>query len=201
MMKKLVSGVALAIGLMAGTASMAAPVTLADVVVNPLKASGGDPLGAFGIQGTVLESLTSGAPSFTLFEAGGVPISVGAFMGTTGAVGGPLASFTLTDIFGAGGLLLTGDYLDENVDISAKTADVLFANTGGTASSLVGDYFIVSVLYVGSLPEDFKTDGTIMPGAVTLQSAELSAIPLPAGGVLLIGGLGALAVARRRKAA
>lgn len=203
MVKKLVSSVALAIALMAGTAASAAPVTLADVVVDPLKAAGGDPSGAFAIQGSTLESLVSGVPSFSLFTGGvgPTPITVAGFMSTTGPSGGPLDDFTLFDFGGPLGLLLSGSYLDESIDLTGKTVDVLFANTGGAASAAVGDYFIVNVLYVGANPADFKTDGTVMPGAVTLQSAKLTPIPLPAGAVLLIGGLGALAVARRRKAA
>lgn len=58
----------------------------------------------------------------------------------------------------------------------------------------------MAVAFSGSLPASFEFAFTSANPGDQVQ-VTVSAVPLPAGGLLLIGGLGALAALRRRKAA
>ncbi|WP_108835507.1 VPLPA-CTERM sorting domain-containing protein [Tateyamaria sp. Alg231-49] len=69
--------------------------------------------------------------------------------------------------------------------------DVLASNTT--------DGFIFSGL--GNVEYTLTVDGSLRPtsGAVALYDLKISAVPIPAAGFMLLGGLGGLAALRRRK--
>ncbi|MFL4470352.1 VPLPA-CTERM sorting domain-containing protein [Tateyamaria armeniaca] len=77
---------------------------------------------------------------------------------------------------------------------------------GGTSISrtfqtdvISGDPFLFSG--IGGVEYTLTVDGSVGPavGADALYDLKISAVPLPAGGLLLLGGLGGLAALRRRK--
>ena len=101
-------------------------------------------------------------------------------------------SFVLTDLDDVGGV---------NFAIAAS-GDAL---TGPSATNLVkrgnGDVFLAT-LYFDVLVKDVIVDMTIDTNdGFGADSFAISAVPLPAGAWLILSGLGALAVARRRKSA
>lgn len=207
MVKKLLAGLALAFGMAAGSAAVAAPVTLADVIPDPLKGTGFGFFESFAVSGTgpSVDGVSSNAPLFEFRDSGGNPIGFNGYMiGTSAGPGLPLIGITFVDIFSQTiptPDFLTGTFLDESVNVAAGTADLLFLKTGGTLASDFGDYFVLSLVKDPLGPLD--TSGSAQDAVAYLTSAQLvnAVIPLPAGGVLLIGGLGLLAAVRRRKAA
>lgn len=93
--------------------------------------------------------------------------------------------------------ILSGDFLDSSVDLGSNTVTALFETTGGVEGLQpdFSDYFIVTLI-----PDGAPFGNGLNSAALSLETADLTAVPLPAGAVLLIGGLGVLAASRRRKA-
>ncbi len=133
----------------------------------------------------------------------------------------------LTGTGGAGSFSFTfmADPADAPLPVLAATAN-LFSVTGATlagaylswfdgtdtVTEMLGDItFGSTVLGVGGALSTLFTDPDALTQVLTLGwesrsgniqvSVNVAAIPLPAGGLLLIGALGGLAVLRRRKAA
>ena len=97
--------------------------------------------------------------------------------------------------------LLLGSFVESASTTSSITA--LFSTTGGTFASDFGSFFRVTITDTTPIPVDvltspfpfFGTAPTLLVEAVVEAPAP---IPLPAGGILLLTGLGGLAAMRRK---
>lgn len=95
-------------------------------------------------------------------------------------------------IGGSSGTILAGSYLDG--EIIGPTLRVLFEKTGGNRAAEFAKYFIMN--FVTTDEQNLSQDGQ---AEVSFQMVN-AAIPLPASGLVLISGIGALAALRRRRA-
>ena len=197
MFKKFLATVAVTL---AATTGGSAATLLADVTPN------GDVTGSAASVGMSLNvDATSGTGTLTAFSEVPVTFTIG---GTSYGTVGPAALISATSLQTAsapaitfatlgGPLALTGDFLDSSVDLGSNTVTALFKTTGGVESLQpdFSDYFIVTLTQIGA-----PFGNGVNSAALSLETADLTAVPLPAGAVLLIGGLGVLAASRRRKA-
>lgn len=86
---------------------------------------------------------------------------------------------------------------DDDMDI---TAGVFQASSSSSVESLAMSYLTAANEYEGANLWDLSyLESTAANRSQNLVTAELSAVPLPATGLLLIGALGGLVAARRRK--
>ncbi|MGB0661194.1 MAG: VPLPA-CTERM sorting domain-containing protein [Mangrovicoccus sp.] len=106
-------------------------------------------------------------------------------------IGGPISSFSIGSIASTTPLL-TADYVE--TAINGSTVTVLFDNVGGSDAASWGPFLLMTLGNGAS-----GTDGQYT-GSFFLAAATLSKIPLPAGILLLGGGLGGLALLRRKTA-
>jgi len=78
----------------------------------------------------------------------------------------------------------------------------LFSTTfGDRVFQVLGEVRSFTIRVSGDAATDGSGDDGFGIRSVTIEPSEVSAVPLPAGGLLLLGGLGGLMVLRRRKAA
>lgn len=147
-------------------------------------------------------------------------ISVECPFGCMGLTGSPLASLSMTDAdaYNIGSadasnlasnlnslLDLSGAGAISDADVSkADLEDISGANENDFSFHVTGPYFFVKY---GTYTSFFKSDGSQEvtftksgPGPAGLSNfGQVAAIPLPAGGLLLITALGGLGIAARRR--
>lgn len=117
-----------------------------------------------------------------------------------GAGSANVIDLALADVVNAGG---TDDGFGlEEVQIGVGVIKMLFSALGIVAVPAPSDFVLVS-LYNDDFGAGFlDLASNIYPATiVVIEGKELSAVPLPAGGILLIGAMGGMAVLRRRKQA
>ena len=144
-----------------------------------------------------------GTGSFDFYPGNGNYIDLN---GTPGA-----ATITTTDPLG---MVVGQTYelsFDYGVNLNSAGLEELLFGFGSTTYSLIIEgaigltNYVVSFVYDGSGDFLFFADsGVYSPndnGGPIVDNIQLSAVPLPAAGLLLLGGLGALGALRRRKTA
>ena len=192
----------LAFGLFTG-AAQASSVTLDDVEIAPTAIES-----AASVSVTVELSESGDAGTLDEFQLFGAPFSFGESTYPFGGIAAlSLQSQSTPTVFFESSLqigplsgpapsefLLTGDFLDSTVDVASGSAEALFGTTGGTQAVSVGPYFVVQLEKGSAFTNGSNT------AALTVFDAALAPVPLPAGAVLLVGALGVLGLARRRKA-
>ena len=125
--------------------------------------------------------------NFLNLTASGSSISSGSFLSTTL---GPFLSGSFEDARAESGIL-----------------SFLFAVNGGTAASSFGSHVIYTLSNATFTTDTFanlsliQPPGTVPATPVSFSITQATAIPLPAGIILLLTGLGALGLARRRASA
>lgn len=144
------------------------------------------------------------------FSAGGAAVTVDGFLGNRGIIPRPLgpnpfrADFTAGNVVGVS--VDIGDLGADADDIFLNAFDMfgsLLASDTFTIPAGVGGYFNLGVMasnisYVTFGGVGFNDDNNVFADNFSFASAAV--IPLPAGGILLLGALGMMAAARRRKA-
>ena len=125
--------------------------------------------------------------NFLNLTASGSSISTGSFLSTTL---GPFLSGSFEDARAESGIL-----------------SFLFAVNGGSAASSFGSHVIYTLSNTSFTNDTFanlsliQPPGTVPVAPVSFSITQATAIPLPAGIILLLTGLGALGLARRRASA
>lgn len=169
--------------------------------------------------------LTGGANVYNVSQSGGnTDINFG--WASTGASG--YVQFTATDVVdffltGYSGATTGSEYTGfilREVGGANLTSDYLFCNTTATAAPIRGRCNLAtnltspsSVSYTpststalmsvgpGTYYLGFSEANSPTSGAISFRIAEIATVPLPAGGLMLVGALGGLAALRRRKKA
>lgn len=147
------------------------------------------------------------------FEINGIGGSSASFSTTSGSVAEyaansatPIATSTVSVLAG----LLNFKFTSDGVIGNSPVADAVNGSNPGNdvggpsnffASFAQGDKGTVFLFFddTGAGDDDNHDDFVVRLSVVAGGDQNPSPVPLPAGGILLIGGLGALAVARRRK--
>jgi hypothetical protein len=153
-----------------------------DALGNPVSALRSDPTAALGAPDGAFVALGFG---------GSITLSFGTLFGSPGAV------IEITN--------LSRDTYIETADVFGITEggmEVLLASiTNATATTEIFFAGIYAAMKIVDTTTDlFPTIGSVRDG-FDLDAVGVTAIPLPAGGLLLIGALGGLVVLRRRNAA
>lgn len=176
--------------------SLAAAMALTLVASNAQAAT----VFATGVEDRVVGTGITDPARLVLDNALGAPDGKFLSLGLGGA-----ATFTFGTLFGAPGAVVeitngsrAGHFETANIfGIDALGGETLLASiTNATATTILnftGAY--LKLKFVDTSPVLAGRDG------FDIDSVQVTAVPLPAGGVLLLGGLGALAFLRRRKAA
>lgn len=156
---------------------------IADLAVNPSSAGGNF-------------SSSPGAGAFTdhvLFQLVGGPqhLTIASVTNTFAAASDFIVGFTASLFgYGADGLFNTADDVQLIAPIAATPCGV--PNCQGVAGSAILDDGLYYALFEGTAGATAGYAGNI--------STSVAAIPVPAAGLLLLGGLGGLAALRRKKA-
>lgn len=173
------------LGLTAGTPALSASVAMVDFF-------------AFPPDGDLSAALVD------VDAATDIPLPTAATLGF--GIGFTLADPTDTptggfDIANGSGLLLAGDLIDVGF-----VEDVIELHFGTLTGSLAADFGSAALMVItfddpgnalDANPFDGLVDGQSYGASITVSAIDTTPIPLPAGAVLLMGGIGLLALRRR----
>ena len=121
-------------------------------------------------------------------------LSGGFFLLTLGGtLDDPEGSFSIDGVGDPADAFLTGVLEDLGYDDTRVT--LVFGNLGGQGAGLFGKRVLISFFDIRSQP---SVQGDLS-GTASYSLASIAAIPLPAGGVLLLCGLGGLFLIGRRR--
>lgn len=201
MMRKFLSAMTIALGLTAG-AAQAAPIVFD--FQNETNGTNGTYAPFSATQGGLTVTVTGGVYAFdTIVSTNLLPVTkadsgLGVGLGClicNNQINGPADLLTLTFSqavhFGAAFFRL----VDGNDDFDLFIDGVLVASEVGISGN---NPFDLTGFYGTSI--SFGADGVGPTDDFRLGSFTVAAVPLPAGGLLLIGGMGALVLLRRRRA-
>ncbi|SIO45964.1 VPLPA-CTERM protein sorting domain-containing protein [Rhodovulum sp. ES.010] len=99
------------------------------------------------------------------------------------------------DVFDEDGLFLAGDLLA--VGFTEDVIEFRFGNLSGSGAGAFGSSVLALIAFddpLGANPFDSFADGDFYSASITISNV----VPLPAGLALLLGGLGGMALLRRR---
>ena len=189
-MRTVLARLALTIGLAFG-AAQANAVTLSDIVV-------GDQIGSAAtlpfnasVSGSTA-SLTGFGATPASFTFDGVSYATGILLGT--ALQDSVGALLIRDgLFPFSNTLLTGTVVDTDIDLVTGIARALFSNDSGTSSGALSNYILVTIDSSATIVDGSNS------GSMSMFEVSTPPVPLPAGGGLLITGLGVLILARWRK--
>jgi len=144
---------------------------------------------------------------------------VGSGVASGGGIAGPVGPLNnILNLTAAGPAIVGGSFIStspapfligsfEDARAESGILSFLFAVNGGTAASSFGSHVIYTLSNATFTTDTFanlsliQPPGTVPATPVSFSITQATAIPLPAGLILLLTGLGALGLARRRASA
>lgn len=176
---------ALALGFF-GAGAQAAVINLTDgAVINPVNAND---LYTYEEQLTGTGGAETRSFAFTA-NASQLPLSLGAVSLSLQSVNGTISGFFMSLSDG-----ITTTYLDIVATAIIKSGKIVGYDLSGYVEQAFNAQSLTQTLTIGWDGYNLGTNGSVQ------ISMQVAAVPLPAGGLLLIGAIGGLAVLRRRKA-